>query len=271
MAGNIPAVGFLDLLCVLACGCNAAVKLSSKDRYIIPALCASIAERSPALKDALFRSVSFSCSRRDVAEFFSGADSILFSGSDDSAGVICPEFAGVRKLMRGSRFSFAVVSGEESDEQLEGLALDILLYCGLGCRSVSYLYLPERYDFGRLKEALETVGRRLGTDLIAPYRNAILRGRAVAAMSGRLSHAGTSCRADMIDCGSVLLEHSPEPFPPLGVVRFGYYGDILDIERFERKHIGAIQKKYTTFGDAQRPDIDEWPDGENIINFLCAK
>ncbi|MGM9774834.1 MAG: acyl-CoA reductase [Candidatus Egerieousia sp.] len=271
MAGNIPAVGFLDLLCALACGCKAMVKLSSKDRYLIPALCGSIVERCDDLKRPISESVLFSDSKEGLADFFNGVDPILFSGSDGSASSVLSEFPETRKLLRGSRFSFAVVTGDESDEELAGLASDILLYCGLGCRSVSYLLVPDGYDFERLKTALLSVGNHLEVDRIGPFHNMVARNRAVAALSERLSHGGVIKKGEMADCGCILLENSPEPFPPLGVVRFCYYDNIDMPEIFERTNIESVQKKYTTFGNAQRPEIYEWPDGVNIINFLCSK
>lgn len=275
MAGNIPAAGFLDLLCVLACGFRAKVKLSAKDRELIPAMIGIAAEADGGR--GLAEMVEFSTSKTNLGEFFGGADAILFSGSDEAAAKVASEFAGARMLVRKSRFSFGVVSGNEDERALWALASDILLYCGLGCRSISYLFVPHGYDFRPLAEALSGVGCRLGISGIGPYMNALVRLRAVATIDGRI----TDCRhcsgardaeeRDIIDCGCLLLENSREPFPPAGVVRFGYYSDAGQIELFESYHVGHIQKKYTTFGEAQRPGINDWPDCEDIIRFLCAE
>lgn len=275
MAGNIPAAGFLDLLCVLACGFRAKVKLSAKDKELIPAMIGIAAEAEGGL--GLADMVEFSTSKTGLGEFFRGADAILFSGSDDAAAKMAAEFAGVRMLVRKSRFSFGVVSGDEDERALGALARDIMLYCGLGCRSVSYLFVPDGYDFRPLADAVSGAGDRLGISGIGPYMNALARLRAIASINGRITdcgHGSGSCateEGDVIDCGCLLLENSREPFPPASIVRFGYYSDAGTVKLFESCHVGHIQKKYTTFGDAQRPDIDDWPDGEDIIRFLCAE
>ena len=38
LAGNIPLVGFHDILCVYVAGHRAQIKLSSKDEYVLPYL-----------------------------------------------------------------------------------------------------------------------------------------------------------------------------------------------------------------------------------------
>ena len=42
MAGNIPLVGFFDLLCVVASGNHAAVKMASKDRVLMSYVISSL-------------------------------------------------------------------------------------------------------------------------------------------------------------------------------------------------------------------------------------
>jgi hypothetical protein len=94
------------------------------------------------------------------------------------------EFPRIPKLLRGSRFSFAVVTGNESNEQLRGLAEDMFLYCGLGCRSASYLFVPEGYDFKALVKATKKIG--FYVKVIPAYNNSYVRTRAAAANGGRI-------------------------------------------------------------------------------------
>ena len=41
----------------------------------------------------------------------------------------------------------AVLTGKESKKELESLSDDVFLYFGMGCRSVSKIFVPEGYNF----------------------------------------------------------------------------------------------------------------------------
>lgn len=270
MAGNIPLVGFHDLLCVLACGCKAVVKPSSKDRYLIEAVALALEEINGEWKDYIFFT-----DRNSSAN--NGGLPVIASGSDFTAEKIEKEFAGQPMLLRKNRFSFAVLSGKETDEELKGLASDMFLYCGLGCRSVSYLLVPDNYDFTKLVAAAQEF--RKNVECIPPFKNSYLHNRAIAILNAE-SIMYDACAEqnenevinlsgkNIIDGYYFLLKKDASVHPPLAQVNFRFFKSADDIAEFEKLFSGRIQKKYTNFGLAQRPQILDFADGADTTDFI---
>ena len=251
MAGNIPAVGFHDLLCVLSTGAKARVKVSSKDGGITRAIVQMLEKISPEISSA----ITFE-DRRFLFEYQGRLDYLLFSGSDANRSLLKDEFPGLPMLSRGSRFSLGVLSGKETDQELELLAEDMFLYCGLGCRSISYLFVPKGYDMGRIIRASTSMAGHLTP--IEPYMSNVVRQRALDTLEG----------VPFLDGGFFLLEPSDSPFPQIGCVRYSEYGDISEIDSFCSRYRDQIQKKYTNFGIAQSPATDDWMDGINTVTSI---
>jgi hypothetical protein len=136
MAGNIPLVGFHDLLCVLLSGHKALIKLSSKDNILLPWLLEKL-----FLTDEKWRS------RVAVAELLNGMDAAIATGSNNSARYFHYYFDKYPHIIRKNRGSVAVLKGNETTADLLQLGIDIFTYFGLGCRNVSKLLVPEGYSF----------------------------------------------------------------------------------------------------------------------------
>ena len=249
MAGNIPAVGFHDLLSALSTGANAVVKLSSKDRYLIPAM---IKEVGSEISNRV-HFLPLNAPATDLNSY--RPDVILFSGSDENKALLSSEFKGVPLVARGSRFSCGVLTGRESEEELEGLAEDMFLYCGLGCRSISYLLAPKGFDFKPLVKAAQKMKM---VSEISAFANSVTRQRALLTMEGE----------DFIDGGFFIMRNTSSVFPPMGCVNFSFYESKEDLGNFCTQHAEQIQKIFTKFGIAQRPKIDEWMDGINSVNAI---
>lgn len=245
MAGNIPLVGFHDLLCVLACGRRALVKMSSKDSCLLP-----------AVLDVLFRIDPYWKDRVHFTEKMPyEVDALIATGSSETAAKVQKEYAGLPMLVRGRRFSYAVLEGRENAAQLGALGEDIFMYFGLGCRSVSYLLLPEGYDIGILTESL----RPLRT-LVAEkcYMNVYKRNKSILTMEGE----------DYTDGGFYIIRQTDEVFLPPGFLGYRTYRTAGDILEFEQKNSGRIQKKYRIFGQAQAPAIDDYADRIDTMKFI---
>ena len=160
-AGNIPAVAFHDILSVLAAGWKPVVKLSSKDRYLLP---------------VLFPGVEF-CDSTDGWT----PDALLTMGGDAAAAYFETYFPYIPKIIRASRFSMAVLTGDEARAGLEALAEDMLLYYGLGCRSATCLLVPQGDDLSGAMAAAEAFALRHWE---RPGRDNHRRNRAVLTLSG---------------------------------------------------------------------------------------
>lgn len=144
MAGNVPAVGFHDLLCVLVSGHHLLAKISNDDRSLMLFLIEKLIEIEPELAE-----------RISVVERLNAADAYIATGSDNTARYFEYYFSKKPHIIRRNRTSVGVINGHETREELAALGRDILQYFGLGCRNVAKVYVPEGYDFREFYEAIE--------------------------------------------------------------------------------------------------------------------
>lgn len=253
MAGNIPMVGFADLLAVLAAGGEAWVKYSSKDRVLME----WIAGRLQSYGGFAIR--PFRPGKGSLP------DAAIATGSDNTNRYFRSLFAGIPSVLRGSRTSCALLTGSESDEELRGLRNDVFSYFGLGCRNVTHLFVPQEYDFTRLAEIWRE--RPIGHP---KFRNAYRQSRALAVMRGN----------PFIDGGYFTLHERSSLFAPLTELTFEHYADTASLtarmtETADQLQCivaspGAFPEQIRTvaFGEAQRPGPGDWADGVNLFEFL---
>ena len=144
MAGNIPLVGFHDLMTVFISGHKALVKLSGKDTILMEYVINLLYHINPEIKN-----------RIKIAERLNDIDAIIATGSNNSYRYFDYYFGKYPHIIRKNRNGVAVLTGEENDKDLDKLTNDILDYFGLGCRNISKIYVPENYDFSPLMKALD--------------------------------------------------------------------------------------------------------------------
>jgi len=136
MAGNIPMVGFHDLLCGIISGQNLIAKLSSDDDILIPAISDVLCSIMPEIEPQI------NLTSGKLHDF----DVVIATGSNNTSRYFEYYFGKYPSLIRKNRNGVAVLSGHESEAELKGLGEDIFNYFGLGCRSVSKLYIPMDYN-----------------------------------------------------------------------------------------------------------------------------
>ena len=141
LAGNIPLVGFHDVLCVYLSGHRARIKPSSKDEFVLPYLLQLLARFDPAAAEQL-----------TIVPTLKGYDAVIATGSNNSARYFESYFGAVPHLIRRNRNAVAILDGSETTAELRALGQDVFTYFGLGCRNVSHLRVPEGYDFAPLLE-----------------------------------------------------------------------------------------------------------------------
>jgi len=257
LAGNIPAVGFQDILYVLLTGGKAIVKLSSQDTLLIKFL----VDELIAIDEEFGSLIEFS-------EKFNldNLDSVIATGSDNTARYFEQYFKKVAHVIRKNRTSVAVLEGEESQEDLKALAMDITKYFGLGCRNVTKLYVPSGYDMVPLLKVIEDEHRDLS--MHSKYNNNYDYYKAVFLVNSK----------EHLDNG-VLLAHKEESiFSPVGVLYYEEYNDLTLLSNLLTKQDKKIQvvvsknksifHRTVGFGKAQSPGLFDFPDGENILEFL---
>ncbi len=240
MAGNIPLVGFFDILCVFMAGHHAYVKCSSKDRILMEYVISLILEIAP---DATIY----------IGEC-ENPDRVIATGGDGAVRHFKAKYPNIPTLLRGSRHSIAVLSGQ--DQEVNSLSEDIYMYSGLGCRSVSMIFVPKGYE---LKLATYNTHTK--------YRNNYLQSRALLTMMGK----------NFIDSGSSLLVKS-DSFPTtLSTISIYEYDTLEEVERWIARNDNTIQcivsniithSRQVGFGESQHPSLFDYADDVDTMNFL---
>jgi len=246
-AGNIPLVGFQDLLCVFIWGHKALVKPSSKDVVLIK----HIADKLNEWNDEVTTLITF-------AENLKGCDAYIATGSNNSARYFDYYFGKYPHIIRRNRTSVAVLDGNESMEELALLSGDIQLYFGLGCRNVTKLYVPEGYDFIPLLDALKKYSHY--TDF-HKYRHNFDYHLALLIMNNKYYMSNES----------TILTENVSPFSPVSQVHFEYYSDKEAVDKVLQDNTDiqcVVGSGHVPFGAAQSPSLTDYADGVDTMTFL---
>lgn len=253
MAGNIPLVGFHDFLAVLVSGHRIFVKLSSSDSVLLKKITAKLIEIEERFSD-----------RIEFGERLSKVDAVIATGSDNSAKYFHYYFSSIPHIIRQSRVSCAVLTGEETPEELTELGKDILMYFGMGCRNVAKLYVPEGYSFSPFYDTIQKLQPLID---INKYYNNYDYNKSVFIVNN----------ARFLDNGFLLLHESPALASPVSVVYYEFYKSVgevaLKIESLQDKIQTIVSKDgwyagSVPFGKAQLPSVSDYADGIDTIEFL---
>lgn len=254
LAGNIPLVGFHDVISVVLSNHIPVIKLSSKDRYMIPFLLKKWNEFSEG-------NVEF-----EFVEKLENFDAVIATGSNNTARYLEYYFKDRLNIIRKNRTSIAVLKGDETEEELQLLAKDIFQYFGLGCRNVTRLFIPQDFVIDRLFESF------LGfQDIINhnKYANNYDYNRAVYLLN----------QEKFWDNNFVMLKEDDKLFSPLSVINFSRYSSLDEVKNFiaeNEENIQCIVAKSELglesieFGEAQNPGLDTYADNVDTMKFLSV-
>ena len=249
MAGNIPLVGFHDLLSVLVSGHTALVKMSSDDNQLLPIIVEALKTIEPNFADKIYFT-------EDKMENF---DAVIATGSDNSARYFEHYFGKYPNIIRKSRSSVAILDGAESEKELKGLANDVFKYFGLGCRSISKVFLPKHYDLNLLFNAFYSHKEVFDNK---KYANNYDYNKAVYMMG----------QHDIIENGFLIMKQETALKSPVSVLHYELYDDLDLIHRLVADYQEKIQcvtgKGFVPFGKAQHPALDDYADGVDTMAFL---
>jgi len=250
MAGNIPLVGFHDFLTVLISGHKVVIKMSSTDNVLLKVLIEKLISIAPDFKD----SIAFI---DDVKN--RNFDGVIATGSDNSAQYFEYYFKGAKKIIRKNRRSVAVLDGRESAMELKGLAVDVFAYFGLGCRNVSKLFLPKGYDLNKLFEAFFPYSHVVEHK---KYGNNYDYNKAIFLMGSN----------KLVENGFLLMKEDKSLLSPVAMLYYEYYDDVHTVEQFVEENAEQLQcvvsKKDIPFGNTQQPNLWDYADGVDTIDFL---
>jgi len=248
MAGNIPMVGFHDLLCVLISGHFAAIKTSSQDSFLIETLTNWITDIEPRLKRNF-----------EIRERLTSIDVLIATGSDNTSRYFEYYFKDHPKIIRKNRTSVAILDGTESDAELTKLGLDIFSYFGLGCRNVSKLFVPQNYDPKKFFEAIECYKNIADNH---KYQNNYEYHKSILLVNGTRH----------LDNGFLLWQTSDQLVSPISVLFNESYSSAEDLKVKLATHKDKLQcivgKDHIPFGQAQSPELWDYADNVDTLKFL---
>ncbi|MFP4289271.1 MAG: acyl-CoA reductase [Bacteroidales bacterium] len=259
MAGNIPLVGFHDMLCVLISGNILLGKLSGQDNHLPVILTEMLIEIEPDFSDFIIM----------TSETISGFDAVIATGSNNTSRYFEYYFGKYPHIIRKNRSSIAVLNGNETNEALALLAHDVFQYFGLGCRNVSKIFVPKDFNISKLAEnwqQYEKLNRHSKYMNNYDYQKAIM-------LVNKIPH---------LDTGFALLTENPSLSSPLSVIHYEYYDNMSLLQKQIKQLKDQLQCISTTMqnltqevplvehGKTQIPGPSDYADGVDTLNFLFS-
>lgn len=257
MAGNVPMVGFYDMLCVLLSGNKFTGKLSSDDKLLLPFVSKILIAIEPEFAQYI--------------EFTEGQlkniEAVIATGSNNSARYFDYYFGKYPNIIRKNRNSIAVLSGQENVNNLRLLGNDVFQYFGLGCRNVSKLFVPKGYKFDTFYESIFDFQNVVNNN---KYANNYDYNKTVYLMSNNPT---------LLDNNFLLLKEDASYSSPIGVLFYEYYEDINSLNQRLENDKEQIQciisnipeiKNGISFGTAQCPQLNDYADGVDTMKFLIG-
>jgi hypothetical protein len=255
MAGNIPLVGFHDFLSVFLCGHNSIIKLSSNDKHILPFL----TNLMISINNELSKKIIY------IEGKLQGYDAVIATGSNNTSRYFEYYFKNKKSIIRKNRNSIAVLDGSENEDDLSLLGDDIFTYFGLGCRSISKLYVPENYCFNLFFNSIFK-----WNDLINShkYANNYDYNKAIYLMS----------EYKFFDNGFFMVKEGSELYSPISTINYEFYNDISTLKqkiKADDKDIQCIVsnteiENKINFGETQKPSLSQYADNIDVVEFLLT-
>lgn len=249
-AGNIPMVAFHDILCVLISGNKLQLKLSEKDKFLLPFILEKLIEIEPDFQGKF--SVQFK---------LENFDAIIATGSNNTAKHFEYYFSKYKNIIRRNRNSIGILTGNETKEDIENLGNDIFDYYGLGCRNVSKIFVPKDFDLYSLKEGLS---KHIGVNQHNQYMNNLDYQRTLYLMN----------QTPLIDIDFINIVENKSLHSPISCLHAERYEKIDDVNNFiidEKEKIQCIVgKDYLDFGKSQQPTLTDYADNVDTMKFILS-
>ncbi|WP_298506587.1 acyl-CoA reductase [uncultured Maribacter sp.] len=255
LAGNIPLVGFHDFLTVLITGNKAIIKLSSNDKIMFPFIAKYLTYVEPTLQEDIVFT-------EGKLENF---DAVIATGSNNTARYFEHYFSKGPNIIRKNRNSVAILTGNETTEQLEALGDDIFMYYGLGCRSVSKLFVPKGYNFDTFYKSIYKNHPIINQN---KYANNYDYNKAVYLMS----------EFKILDNGFLMLKEDSNYGSPIATLFYEEYNTVeelkskleTDKEKLQCVVAHNFSDNEIIFGETQKPQLWEYADHIDTVSFLIT-
>ncbi|MPS71678.1 MAG: acyl-CoA reductase [Chryseobacterium sp.] len=254
LAGNIPLVGFHDIISVVLGNHIPVIKLSSKDRLVLPYLL------------ELWNEFSNNEIEYHIVERLENFDAVIATGSNNTARYLEYYFKNSLSIIRKNRTSIAVLKGDELDGELQLLADDIFRYFGLGCRNVTKILIPKEFKLDRLFENFINYQEVINHN---KYANNYDYNKAIYLLNRDL----------FWDNNFVMMKEDEKLFSPLSVINFSRYETLEEVKQFLESNRDEIQTivakpelglESIGFGETQNPSLDTYADNVDTMAFLAV-
>ncbi|WP_027382187.1 acyl-CoA reductase [Epilithonimonas caeni] len=254
LAGNIPFVGFHDIISVVLGNHVPVIKLSSKDRLVLPYLL------------ELWNEFSNNEIEYHIVERLENFDAVIATGSNNTARYLEYYFKNSLSIIRKNRTSIAVLKGDELNGELQLLADDIFRYFGLGCRNVTKILIPKDFKLDRLFENFINYQEVINHN---KYANNYDYNKAIYLLNRDL----------FWDNNFVMMKEDERLFSPLSVINFSRYETLEEVKQFLESNRDEIQTivakpelglESIGFGETQNPSLDTYADNVDTMAFLAV-
>lgn len=253
MAGNIPLVGFHDLICGILSGYQIKIKLSDKDPVLIPYL----------LKEA-----NIDISNIECVDKLPKCDRVIATGSNNASRYFEYYFREIPHIIRKNRTSVAVLDGNETAQDLEAMSSDMLSYYGLGCRNVSVVFVPQDYQVDPIFESVASYKDYAHHN---KYFNNFEYTSALYLLN----------REEFKSNGYFILRESKELFSRISSVHIYRYEALDEVSDYITLHDESIQcvatniisfdhDRKVNLGECQSPQLTDYADGIDTMKFLAT-
>src|SRR5690606_26674918 len=203
-----------------------------------------------------------------LVERLEGFDAIIATGSNNTSRYFEYYFSKVPHIIRKNRNSIAILSGNETTEELKALGRDIFDYFGLGCRNVSKLFVPLGYNFTHFFEAIEEYSSVKDHH---KYNNNYDYNKSIFLVN----------KTEHLDNGFLLVTKSKSLHSPLAVVFYEEYQELESLKTSLENKKDEIQVLVTQinddfgiskthFGNSQQPALWDYADGIDTLKFLSS-
>ena len=254
-AGNIPLVGFQDLIHVILAGHISVYKASTQDEILIQYIIRELKFINPAIEEYLI-----------LADRLNNLDAYIATGSGNTSRYFDYYFGSKPNIIRKNRTSVAVLTGNETKIELADLGNDIFSYFGLGCRNIAKLFVPEGYDFTPFFEAIEYWNT---ISMHSKYNNNYDYMKSIYLVNG-VQH---------LDNGFLLLKNDENLASPISTLFYENYTDLESLKKrleSQKDEIQVVVSKLPIteisyrFGESQSPGLADYADNVDTMKFLSA-
>lgn len=249
MAGNIPLVGFHDFLTVFISGHVQVIKLSEKDDVLMKHIVDKLIQWNPSCAAMI-----------QFEDRLSGCDAYIATGSNNTSRYFEYYFGKYPSIIRKNKTSVAVLNGDESKEELTALSSDVHTYFGLGCRNVTKIYVPEKYDFVPLLRAFDV---HVALAEHSKFHNNYDYNLALLIMNKQYYMSNQT----------MVLVENEQIFSPVSVLYYSYYQNRGELEQelLTNPDIQTIVGRgFGAFGTTQIPSLTDYADGVDVMQFLLT-